>query len=856
MRFSSSRFASVLEPLYLNDLKSSDAWTQERETVLSIVNRIKDDISHTYDITVPFRIGGTGILCLVNDKRLGRERILKFARPVHGKERTNADILHNEVDVLLRLDHPHIVSICSAGVVTLGDDTLPYYIMETIEEGKDLESFFRTAEFTDLQLLTFLDGLFAGLEYVHSKNILHMDINPANILVSPNCEPKVLDFGLSIRLDSEQFYSGRIGGTQGYIHPSVYTFVSNLNAGQSPGGNNQIKPSAKWDLYGLGKTCLRILAILEERNVKTLSAYQKRYLRLLACRLLDGQNTSDEEALQLPRATLSELCYSSATDSRVDLNKLAFKHDISARIPELSIHCPDSIQVTTVSSTPFTPRVKLIVEHWTLARLGSVTQLGLLNLVYPTASHSRLEHSLGTFSVLCRFVLALYNDEINPLFRQLMNEEDLQAVLLCGLLHDIGQYPLAHDLEEADFNFFSHVELTRNVLKADTVLKEIINHHWQTSVDRVVDVLDADPTDASNKLFKLKDRILHSLIDGPIDADKIDYLVRDSQRLGLAYGRVIDLTYILKCITIVFRSDKRRTCTYASLGIHEKGKVPAEAICFARYAMFGAVYWHHAYRSIKAMLHRVVWEMLESSRDRTRLRNEFRTFVCPSVPPEDEQLDMFVERSIAETGPTGQIQAQDASVLRWMENHSTEIGKSIIKLLWDRKLYKRVLVLSLDKSSSDSVFSNIHKAQGLSRTNKLKLHNEMQRLIRNAVLSDSIDVNSITIDGSIKTRFIADAEKFALVLVDVPPDRSDQQSQLDFLVEEDRRFNNIDELKSRKVWEKSMIYDHIKSNFVASIGKIRVFVHPTYYEFVSAAISPDVLETMLKQALKSVLKPA
>jgi len=46
------------------------------------------------------------------------------------------------------------------------------------------------------------------------------------------------------------------------------------------------------------------------------------------------------------------------------------------------------------------------------------------------------------------------------------------------------------------------------------------------------------------------------------------------------------------------------------LGIHEKGKVPAESVAFARYAMFGQVYWHHAYRSIKAMLHRMMLEML------------------------------------------------------------------------------------------------------------------------------------------------------------------------------------------------------------------------------------------------------
>ncbi len=67
----------------------------------------------------------------------------------------------------------------------------------------------------------------------------------------------------------------------------------------------------------------------------------------------------------------------------------------------------------------------------------------------------------------------------------------------------------------------------------------------------------------------LKDRILHSLINGPLDADKIDYLMRDSRHLGLNYGQGIDFGRLLLCLTIVFKEDRGQT--YAALG-----RIPSE----------------------------------------------------------------------------------------------------------------------------------------------------------------------------------------------------------------------------------------------------------------------------------------
>ena len=99
-------------------------------------------------------------------------------------------------------------------------------------------------------------------------------------------------------------------------------------------------------------------------------------------------------------------------------------------------------------------------------RLGVFTRLGLFSLVYPySVTYSTGKHSLGTFSICCQYVLALYNDAYNPLFRQLMSEADIKGTLLAALLHDVGQCPITADIEEAVPTFPSHSEAGLSLLR-------------------------------------------------------------------------------------------------------------------------------------------------------------------------------------------------------------------------------------------------------------------------------------------------------------------------------------------------------------------------------------------------------
>ena len=575
-------FLEALHLKYESDANLKSSWVAESTALKEILPLVMEQLPNNYSLGKPLGVGGSGIVAALRDKNLNTDRALKIARPSPGKELLLTQLLLQETQSLMRLSHQNLIKIYAQGLAKYSDNEYPFYVMDFVAGVKDADDYLKQNGITSKEVLHLLKGAIAAIEYLHKNNTLHMDIKPGNILVTPQGEPILSDLGFA-KLITDDSGQTLIGGTEGYIHPEARKFVgearSDPNRLRGEIDRSQLRPS--WDLYSFGKTILKFLKVLEDHNPKSLDSYRKRYLKLLGCRLLDGFNGPDERAVGLTLATFKEIKYESIAQARLDLEKLTGEYNLEFRVPELNLHIQDTIQVSTLASTPFTKRVNQLLGHPVMMRLGRVSQLGLLNLAIRRLTHTRLEHSLGTFSVVIRYLLALYNDSLNPLFKQIMDESDFRAALLAGLLHDIGQYPLAHDLEDADEHGFSHTYLGSLILKDESLgLRQTIKDDWDVSPDRVIAILDAKPRQMQGEL---KDRILHSLIDGPLDADKIDYLIRDTQRLGLTYGRVIDVDRLLRTLTIVFREEDGHT--YAVLEIDEKGKggCGSRRLCALRY---------------------------------------------------------------------------------------------------------------------------------------------------------------------------------------------------------------------------------------------------------------------------------
>ncbi len=268
----------------------------------------------------------------------------------------------------------------------------------------------------------------------------------------------------------------------------------------------------------------------------------------------------------------------------------------------------DGVRIPPDVTVPLTPRVRALLDTEELRRLARISQLGLVALVYPGATHSRLEHSLGVYRLALCFLQRLRRDER---FAAAVGPSDAAAFLAAALLHDVGHWAYCHPLEDMGLEILPrHETLVHGVLTGGR-LAAILDGEWGVSADRVHALIGGTAADPAG-------RILHSLLSGPIDVDKMDYLARDSLHAGVPYGRHFDQERLLSSLCL----DAAGT----GLAIGEKGRTAAELMVFARYVMFSEVYWHHAVRAATAMLQRAVWTVRERIDLRALVRSDDRSF--------------------------------------------------------------------------------------------------------------------------------------------------------------------------------------------------------------------------------------
>ncbi len=269
-------------------------------------------------------------------------------------------------------------------------------------------------------------------------------------------------------------------------------------------------------------------------------------------------------------------------------------HKISD-IPELDgldarrhlVRIPDQVDV------PLTPRVQQIIDAAEFRRLAHISQLGLVSLVYPAAHHTRFEHSLGVYRMALLYLKQLAHD---PRFCATITCHDAEALIAAALLHDLGHWPFCHAIEDLDLPGVPEHELFANSFVLETEIADTLRSEWDVNPRELVALLSEEPRDARSS-------ILHSILSGPIDIDKMDYLARDSLHAGVPYGRNFDQQRLTGSLCLNEAGD--------GLAITDKGRTAAEMMVFARYVMFSEVYWHHTVRAATAMLQRAFYLLYE-----------------------------------------------------------------------------------------------------------------------------------------------------------------------------------------------------------------------------------------------------
>lgn len=244
------------------------------------------------------------------------------------------------------------------------------------------------------------------------------------------------------------------------------------------------------------------------------------------------------------------------------------------------------VRIPPEIDVPLTPRVQRLIDTPQFRRLAGISQLGLVSLVYPAANHSRFEHSLGVYRMALLFLDRLADD---ARFAATVSEHDAERFLVAALLHDVGHWPFCHPIEDVSLPHVPRHEQFAARFLHEPEIAGALQQDWNLGADDVLHLLNGKPASAT-------DRVLQSLLSGPIDVDKMDYLMRDSLHAGVPYGRNFDQARLIQSLCLNEAGD--------GLAITDKGKTAAEMMVFARYVMFSEVYWHHAVRSATAMLQR------------------------------------------------------------------------------------------------------------------------------------------------------------------------------------------------------------------------------------------------------------
>ena len=241
------------------------------------------------------------------------------------------------------------------------------------------------------------------------------------------------------------------------------------------------------------------------------------------------------------------------------------------------------------------PLVLDLLETLELQRLNSIRQLGLTYLVFPGANHSRIEHCLGVSHVAGRMADALG-----------LAAEERALVIAAGLLHDVGHGPFSHTLEHVLTSELAvdHMHLTQRIITGedDNVAEnERIAFPDVARIPEILEKRGVRPARVAALIRGLagpkrpERKVLYQIIHSAVDADQVDYLIRDAHYTGVALG-VIDVNRLMQ--TLMLRDGE--------MAVDRKGLPALEGILVARGLMYSSVYFHKTVRIAEQMVARAV----------------------------------------------------------------------------------------------------------------------------------------------------------------------------------------------------------------------------------------------------------
>ena len=200
-----------------------------------------------------------------------------------------------------------------------------------------------------------------------------------------------------------------------------------------------------------------------------------------------------------------------------------------------------------------------IIQHPYFQRLRRIRQLGLSEVVYPGATHTRFHHALGALNLMVTAIETLRSKGVS------ITDDEAEAAWLAILLHDVGHGPYSHTLEHTLIEGVSHEHISMLIMQR-------LNRQFGGQLDLAIRIFKGE---YNEKPF------LSQLVSGQLDMDRLDYLQRDSFYTGVSEG-VVGGDRIINMLNV----------KDGQLVVEEKGIYSVEKFIVARRLMYWQVYLH------------------------------------------------------------------------------------------------------------------------------------------------------------------------------------------------------------------------------------------------------------------------
>ncbi len=353
-----------------------------------------------------------------------------------------------------------------------------------------------------------------------------------------------------------------------------------------------------------------------------------------------------------------------------------------------------------------------LIDHPYFQRLRRIKQLGLTNLVYPGALHTRFHHAMGAMHLMSEAidVLRAKGNEIT--------DEEAKGVTIAILLHDIGHGPFSHALEHSIVNNVTHEDISELFMNR-------LNKEFGGELTLAIKIFNN----------KYKKKFLHQLVSSQLDMDRLDYLKRDSFFTGVSEG-VVSSDRIIKMLNV--KNDE--------LAVEAKGIYSIEKFIIARRLMYWQVYLHKTVISAESLLVNILKRAKELAERKVEL------FCTPAL-----RVFLYDKFSKAEfkTNPSlldsfALLDDYDimASVKVWM-THDDDVLAMLCTNLLNRNLFKIELRNNPFKEAEiEKEKERIKKVYHLKK-NEVNYFVFSGNIQNDAYRADKIRINILSKDGKI-----------------------------------------------------------------------------------------------------------